>query len=409
MDILIADDDRTSLFVLEKLLKKADYTVLTAKDGMEAWNLLNENKTFRMVITDWEMPQMSGIDLCRKIRAADFPYYIYIIIITSKNNKEDVISGLDAGADELLTKPVDRNELWARIRSGKRIIKLEAEKKRTGVQMLQSEKMASIGQLAAGVAHEINNPTGFVSSNLKTLTDYQQDLVGLIKLYKGLTSSLQDTGSDNHLPDKLSEALKKIEDCENDIDLDYIMGDFTAILDDCREGVDRIKKIVIDLKDFAHPGEAELKIVDINKCIESTLNVVRSELKYKATVIKDYGEIPFVSCYPQQINQVVMNILVNAAQAIKEKGEIRIATSEAGGMVEIVISDTGCGIPKENLLKIFDPFFTTKEVGKGTGLGMNVAYNIIEKHGGTIDVSSTVGKGTTFKIKILVERKSKDD
>ncbi|GAI89137.1 unnamed protein product, partial [marine sediment metagenome] len=175
------------------------------------------------------------------------------------------------------------------------------------------------------------------------------------------------------------------------------------LIKESQEGTERIKKIVIDLKDFAHPGEQELKYANINENLDSTLNIVWNELKYKATVTKDYGELPEVRCYPQQINQVFMNILVNAAQAIEKQGEIRIATRAVDGYVEIEISDTGVGIPKQDLSKVFDPFFTTKDVGKGTGLGLNMAYNIIQKHKGTIDVESEVGKGTTFIIRIPVE------
>jgi two-component system NtrC family sensor kinase len=161
---------------------------------------------------------------------------------------------------------------------------------------------------------------------------------------------------------------------------------------------------VIDLKNFAHPGKAEFELADIIKNIESTLNVVWNELKYKATIHKDYGELPPVMCIPQQLNQVFMNILVNAAHAIKEKGDISIKTRRQDGHVEIAIRDTGCGIPTANISKVFDPFFTTKEVGKGTGLGLNVAYNIVKKHNGTIDVESQVGQGTTFIIKLPVEQ-----
>ncbi len=172
------------------------------------------------------------------------------------------------------------------------------------------------------------------------------------------------------------------------------------LIQESQEGVERIKNIVIDLKDFAHPSENKMQSADINKGLESTLNVVWNELKYKASVIRDFGPLPLVTCYPQQINQVFMNILINAAQSIDDHGEIRISTQAQDGFVMIRISDTGIGIPPENLSKIFDPFFTTKEVGKGTGLGMNVAYNIIQKHKGRIDVESTVGKGTTFTVRI---------
>ncbi len=165
---------------------------------------------------------------------------------------------------------------------------------------------------------------------------------------------------------------------------------------------------MLALKDFAHPSENEMCVANINEGIKSTLNVVWNELKYKAVVTKNYGELPLVECYPQQLNQVFMNILVNAAQAIEKQGEIRISTRDIGNCIEIKISDTGVGIPEENLSKIFDPFFTTKDVGKGTGLGMNVAYNIIQKHKGTIDVDSAVGVGTTFTIRIPVGLKIED-
>ena len=276
--------------------------------------------------------------------------------------------------------------------------------KETQTQVIQSEKMASVGQLAAGVAHEINNPTGFVSSNLKTLSDYNSDIKGLIKQYRKLIADLEDTIAKEGLPSSISEQVKQVVALETEVDVDFILGDILDLIGDCKEGTERIKKIVLGLKDFAHPGEDKVQTADINKGIESTLNVVWNELKYKATVKKDYGELPEIECYPQQLNQVVMNILVNAAQAMKDQGEIRISTHADNGFVEIKISDTGAGIPDENLSQIFDPFFTTKEVGKGTGLGLNVAYNIVKKHKGDIKVESELGKGTTFKIRIPVGR-----
>ncbi len=271
-------------------------------------------------------------------------------------------------------------------------------------QLLQSEKMASIGQLAAGVAHEINNPTGFVSSNLKTLSDYQNDIKLLIKQYRRLNTDLKETMAIAEYPIVILEQLKRITDLEAEVDIDFVLNDISDLVKESQEGTERIKKIILDLKDFAHPGKDEIKLADINRNMESTLNVVWNELKYKATVTKDYGDLPEVECYPQQLNQVFVNLLVNAAHAIDNEGEIRIVTRSVDGYAEIKISDTGKGIPEENLSKIFDPFFTTKEVGKGTGLGLNVAYNIIKKHNGTIDVESTVGTGTTFTIKVPVQK-----
>jgi len=276
------------------------------------------------------------------------------------------------------------------------------EKKQIEAQLLQSEKMASIGKLAAGVAHEINNPTGFVSSNLKTLSDYIEDIIGLFKEYRKLISKLKkNSDSCGPLPE-ISEQVKRIVALEKEVDLDFVLKDIFELIDESKEGTERIKKIVQDLKDFAHPGQDKPKFADINQNIDSTVNVVWNELKYKANVTKDYGDLPQVQCYPQLLNQVFMNLLINAAQSIEKRGEINIKTRADNGYVEIKISDTGSGIPKENINRIFDPFFTTKDVGKGTGLGLNVAYKIIKKHHGKIDAKSVVGKGTTFTIRIPV-------
>ena len=193
---------------------------------------------------------------------------------------------------------------------------------------------------------------------------------------------------------------------KKDLDVDYLLEDTTDLIEESIEGTDRIKKIVADLKDFAHPGEDKPKPSDINKNLESTLNVVWNELKYKATVSKDFDDLPYVLCSAHQLNQVFMNILVNAAQSIEKEGEIFITTRAVDDEVEIKFKDTGSGIPKEKLNKIFDPFFTTKEVGKGTGLGLHLTYNIIKKHNGSIEVESEVGMGTTFTIRLPVNEKA---
>ena len=288
-------------------------------------------------------------------------------------------------------------------------LEIEVEKKakkikETQSQLIQQEKMASIGQLAAGVAHEINNPMGFISSNLNAIEGYEKECKPLIEQYRTVVSELR---AETIAAEKGQGTIKKRLECivtlEKEMDIDFILEDIPNLIKESKEGSERIKKIVRDLKDFAHPGEDKVQVADINKGIESTLNVIRNELKYKATVTKDYGDLPPVKCYPQQLNQVIMNLLVNAAQAIEKQGEISISTRTDNGHVEIKISDTGSGIPKESLSKIFDPFFTTKEVGKGTGLGLNVAYNIIKKHKGTINVESEAGKGTAFRIRIPVD------
>lgn len=268
-------------------------------------------------------------------------------------------------------------------------------------ELQQSQKLASIGQLAAGVAHEINNPTGFVSSNLGSLRDYQGDLIRLMDLYGALKDTVKSASRSPGASD-LVDQVEKIEAYEEEIDLDYIRNDIIDLIDESKDGTERIKKIVEDLKHFAHPGQDKIQDTDINKELSSTLNVVNNELKYKARVVKAFNPLPIIMANPQQLNQVFINILVNAAHAIEKMGEIRISTQELDGYVQIRISDTGCGIAEENLGKIFEPFFTTKEVGKGTGLGMNIAYNIIQKHKGDIRVESRVGEGTTFIISLPV-------
>ncbi len=399
MKILVAEDDHISLMFLQKMLAAMGHDVVCAEDGREAWETFTKQK-FKLVITDWMMPRLDGLALCRQIRQQKSADYVYIIILTAKDQKADAIKGLDAGADDYITKPLDPAELGARIQVGQRIFELEDARKNANLQLLQSEKMASVGQLAAGVAHEINNPTGFVSSNLKSLLNYFGDINKLFTQYRDLIRAI---GENEPITPAALERIKAVSVLETQVDIDFILDDIQDLIEESREGTERIKKIVQDLKDFAHPGDDKIKAVDINKGVRTTLNVVWNELKYKAVVEKELADIPLVNGYPQQLNQVFMNILVNAAQAIEEKGTIKIATRLVEGKAEIVFSDTGKGIDPEHMPKLFDPFFTTKEIGKGTGLGLHVAYNIIQKHNGTIDVESEVGKGTTFRIRIPCE------
>ena len=264
--------------------------------------------------------------------------------------------------------------------------------------LLQSEKMASIGQLAAGVAHEINNPVGFITSNLNSLAEYMGDLKELLGLYD---RAVRKAAGDDRVPGLLSDAREEIERFKEEIDLDFLIADIDDLIRQSLDGTDRVKRIVADLKDFSHVDRPELEYADINRGLESTLNIVWNELKYKAEVKKDYGELPPLLCYPRQLNQVFMNLLVNAAQAIEDRGVISIVTRRVDSPregIEVVVSDTGCGMPPDVQKRIFEPFFTTKPVGKGTGLGLNVSYKIVQAHRGEIRVESEVGKGTTFRI-----------
>ncbi len=266
------------------------------------------------------------------------------------------------------------------------------ELKTIQTKVLQQEKMASIGQLAAGVAHEINNPMSFISSNLSTLNKYLSRLSGFSDSQSDLIKSLDSSGT----------AVPQLDEKRRQLRLDYILTDIKDLINESLEGAERVKGIVQDLKSFSRVEDTDYMMADINAGLESTIHIVWNEIKYKATLKKEYGDMPMVKCNPGQLNQVFMNLLVNAAHAIEKQGEINVKTWHADGDIFVSISDTGCGIPRDKLSRIFEPFFTTKEVGKGTGLGLSIAYEIAKKHGGRITVDSTVGKGTTFTLQVPV-------
>ncbi|NVN91031.1 MAG: PAS domain-containing protein [Desulfuromonadales bacterium] len=254
----------------------------------------------------------------------------------------------------------------------------------------QQEKMASIGQLAAGVAHEINNPMGFISSNLSTLGKYMDKL----KVYETAMIEVVESKGDEVTTAEIRALRKKMK-------IDLILGDVNGLLEESRDGAERVRRIVQDLKSFSHVDEAECKPSSINDCLNSTLNMARNEIKYVADVELEFDpDLPMLNCYPQQLYQVFMNLLVNAAHAIEGHGVIRIKTFRAGEDVVVRVSDTGRGIAPEHLSRIFEPFFTTKEVGKGTGLGLSISYDIIKKHGGIINVESRIGSGSTFTVRM---------
>lgn len=261
--------------------------------------------------------------------------------------------------------------------------------------MLQQEKMASIGQLAAGVAHEINNPLAFMISNLGTLGGYSEELT---QFHQALETALGSLCAE--LPG--SDTLAKINRMKETMDIDFILEDIENIVAESLEGGNRMKEIVQNLKNFARLDEQEYNLADLNQGLESTLNIVWNELKYKVKVTKSYGKLPETICNLGQLNQVFMNLLINAAQAIEDQGEIAIATRRAGDTIVIEIADTGCGIAPDDLSRIFEPFYTTKEVGKGIGLGLSIVYDIVEKHAGEIAVESRPGQGSRFTISLPI-------
>ena len=285
---------------------------------------------------------------------------------------------LKEAAEELTRKNLRLNETLAAL-------------KRSQAKVLHQEKMASIGQLAAGVAHEINNPIGFINSNLFTLGKYLSRLSGFLAVQSGCIAAGAPP-----------EQVESVRQQKASLKIDYIVKDLEDLVRESLEGAEHVRSIVADLKSFSRVDKSEYKQADLNECLRSTINIVWNEIKYKATLKKELGEIPRTRCYPQQMNQVFMNLLVNAAHAIEQQGVITVRSWEEDGYVCITVADTGQGIPEANLNRIFEPFFTTKEVGKGTGLGLSITYDIVKKHNGEITVQSEPGKGTVFTVRIPV-------
>ena len=284
------------------------------------------------------------------------------------------------------------------------------ERRNLETQLLQAQKLESVGHLAAGIAHEINTPTQFVGDNIQFLQESFEDLRGLFEKYKQLLETFEKEATPG-------EIIQEIRGLEKEIDLPFLMEEIPKAIEQSIEGVKRIAKIVRAMKEFSHPGTGEKTFLDINKAIENTITVTKNEWKYVAEMETNLDpSLPAVPCLPGEFNQVILNMIINAAHAISDvveaqggKGKITITTSRADGHVEIRISDTGTGIPGEIRERIFDPFFTTKEVGKGTGQGLAIARSmIVDKHNGTIEVETEVGKGTTFIIRLPLEDKLSD-
>ncbi|SDH22619.1 His Kinase A (phospho-acceptor) domain-containing protein [Vibrio xiamenensis] len=265
--------------------------------------------------------------------------------------------------------------------------------KQAQTQLLQSEKMASIGQLSAGIAHEINNPIGFITSNMQTLDDYFKKMTGFIESVNALMAE-----------EEASAVRSNIAELYANAQLDFIIEDIADLISESLEGSSRVMAIVKNLKEFSHVDSADWACVDITEGIDSTLRIINNEIKYHIEVERHYAaNTPNIYCQPMQLNQVFLNILVNASQAIKEQGVIRVDVAPLNDdKVEIKISDTGSGIDKKHLASIFEPFFTTKPVGSGTGLGLSVSYGIVHAHNGSIEVESELNVGTTFTITLPV-------
>jgi signal transduction histidine kinase len=401
LDILIAEDEPAHAEAIRRSLEKSyPDAVISVVASIRDYRNRVSAAIPSIAILDLNLSDGRSIDLLAAPSEAAFP----VIIMTSGGSEQVAADAIKRGALDYMVKSSDTfAAVGATVAGALREWRLLQDKKRMEMQLkesqalvIQQEKMASIGQLAAGVAHEINNPMGYITSNLNSLWKYAEKLAQFIEIQEQAIERCSD---------EVTKA--SIIELKRQIKLDFVMKDFRELIKESLEGSKRVSKIVQDLKSFSRTEGNEAISADLNECIKSILNVVRNEIKYVAELDIRLGDIPLVTCRPQQIGQVVMNLLVNAAHAMTGNGLITLATRQVDDSVEISVTDTGCGISPENISRIFEPFFTTKEAGKGTGLGLAISSDIIRKHGGELLVESTVGAGSTFTVRLPVENKRK--
>ena len=405
--VLVVDDEEQVRDLLSNYLG-ASYPCSKAASADEALQLLAE-EPYALVIADVVMPGRNGIELLREITSR-YPDTM-VVMVSGIARTQRVLDAVRLGAYDYLLKPCDLDVLSMTVeralerrallraaryykvdleRRNEELRRSKAELESLQEKIIQSEKMASLGQLAAGVAHELNNPAGFLYGNMEMLGELARGLERLLRFYETVPLGGEEAAR--------ARAIKE------EIGYETTLGDLRSIVDDCRDGAERIRDVVQNLRTFSRLDEAEFKKVDIHEGIDSTLRLLmRFYGDGRVRLARDYGELPPVDCYAGQLNQVWLNLLVNADFAVREGGEVRITTRGEGERVVVRVSDTGRGIAPEHLTRIFDPFFTTKPVGEGTGLGLSVTYSIVERHGGGITVESEQGRGTTFTVTLPVD------
>lgn len=421
--ILVVDDTTANLEVLSTMLVEAGYLVATAIDGERALKRVQTHPP-DLILLDVQMPGIDGFETCKQLKSSPATANIPVIFMTALADTESKVTGFALGAVDYITKPFQAQELLARVHTHlqlhhitKNLEQIVAERTlalqtaldqlhQSQLQLIQSEKMSALGNLVAGVAHEINNPLCFLAGNLKPAQDYINDLLDLLDLYQV----------------ELPQPSQSLQATMKEVDLEYLRDDLPKLLASMQGGINRIQHISNSLRTFSRADSDRPVLCNIHEGIDSTLMILKHRLKSneyrpEIEVIRNYGEIPDIECYAGQLNQVFMNVIVNAIDAIEEvsrrrssseveanPNQITIHTQQKDQRVQIRIQDNGVGMSEEVKQKSFDHLFTTKLVGEGTGLGLAISRQIVvEKHKGTIEVESELGKGTEFIIQIPIQ------
>ncbi len=392
MRALVADDETTSRMLLQHLLGSWGYDVVAAEDGKQAWQWLSSKDPPALAVLDWMMPGMDGIDICQRLRSEATDTYVYTILVTHRQEQNDLSQALDAGADDFVRKPLNPAELKSRLAVGQRVVTYETKIKRyarkmeelaesRAKQLVHADRMATLGLLSAGVAHEVNNPATFISGNAQTLKRFWKDVETVLAA----------------LPRQDEETQRKLA---------FITEEFPKALDGIHNGVKRIAGIVKGLKAYARQGNTPKAACAIEGCVERALDLCRYQLKNAdVTIVCELDEhLPEVFADAQQIEQVLVNLMVNGSHAMdgRDNPVLRISGSSNGREVCVCIEDSGTGIPPQIMDQIWDPFFTTKSAGKGTGLGLAICKGIVEDHSGTISVENKFEGGARFRLTLPV-------
>jgi len=394
MRILLADDDQITLRLLENSLRHSNYETVLARDGEEAWNILNTPPIPEIALLDWMMPGIDGTEICRRLRKQQNSAFVYIILVTSNDRPEDITAGLDAGANDYITKPFDKDELKSRIAVGARVVAYEKSLKRANdtllkysqqmeslaqqraQQLVQADRMISLGTMAAGIAHEINNPLTIAQGNINLLKNFWH-YFGEKNYQLALNSQKEQQGS--------QPSPKDVRD----------------MIETAEKAIYRLRNIVDGIRSFSHGQGGKVETLDPLSCLKDAIQICLPKTKHLCEVKIEANEIPFtVKANPVQITQILVNLIANAADALAGISQPSIVAKiyHQNERCFLSIQDNGPGIPPESLEKLWSPLFTTKPKGQGTGLGLPICLKIAQEHGGELQVKSKVGSGTTFTL-----------